>query len=37
MAVVGVGSVGGRLAELLAEGGAELVLADIDDRPQRAR
>jgi leucine dehydrogenase len=32
IAVVGVGSVGGRLAELLAEGGAELVLADIDDR-----
>jgi leucine dehydrogenase len=32
VAVVGVGSVGGRLAELLAEGGAELVLADIDDR-----
>ena len=31
VAVVGVGSVGGRLAELLAEGGAELVLADIDD------
>ena len=31
-AVVGVGSVGGRLAELLAEGGAELVLADIDNR-----
>jgi leucine dehydrogenase len=32
VAVVGVGSVGGRLAELLAEGGAELVLADIDER-----
>jgi leucine dehydrogenase len=32
IAVVGVGSVGGRLAELLAEGGARLVLADIDDR-----
>ncbi len=32
VAVVGVGSVGGRLAELLAEGGADLVLADIDDR-----
>jgi leucine dehydrogenase len=32
IAVVGVGSVGGRLAELLAEGGAELVLADIDER-----
>jgi len=31
VAVVGVGSVGGRLAELLAEGGADLVLADIDD------
>jgi leucine dehydrogenase len=31
IAVVGVGSVGGRLAELLAEDGAELVLADIDD------
>jgi len=29
VAIVGVGSVGGRLAELLAEGGAELVLADI--------
>jgi leucine dehydrogenase len=29
VAVVGVGSVGGRLAELLAEGGADLVLADI--------
>jgi leucine dehydrogenase len=32
VAVVGVGHVGGRLAELLAEGGAELVLADIDER-----
>jgi leucine dehydrogenase len=32
VAVVGVGSVGGRLAELLAEAGAELVLADIDER-----
>jgi leucine dehydrogenase len=32
VAVVGVGSVGGRLAELLAAGGAELVLADIDER-----
>jgi leucine dehydrogenase len=32
VAVVGVGSVGGRLAELLAEGGAHLVLADIDER-----
>jgi leucine dehydrogenase len=32
IAVVGVGSVGGRLAELLAEGGAQLVLTDIDDR-----
>jgi leucine dehydrogenase len=32
IAVVGVGSVGGRLAELLAEAGAELVLADIDER-----
>jgi leucine dehydrogenase len=31
VAVVGVGSVGGRLAELLAAGGADLVLADIDD------
>jgi len=31
VAVVGVGNVGGRLAELLAEGGADLVLADIDD------
>jgi leucine dehydrogenase len=32
IAVVGVGSVGGRLAELLAEDGATLVLADIDER-----
>lgn len=32
IAVVGVGSVGGRLAELLVEGGADLVLADIDER-----
>jgi leucine dehydrogenase len=32
VAVVGTGSVGGRLAELLAEGGAQLVLADIDER-----
>jgi leucine dehydrogenase len=32
VAVVGVGSVGGRLAELLAAGGADLVLADIDER-----
>ena len=32
VAVVGVGHVGGRLAELLAEGGARLVLADIDER-----
>jgi leucine dehydrogenase len=32
IAVVGVGSVGGRLAELLTEGGAQLVLADIDER-----
>ncbi len=32
VAIVGVGSVGGRLAELLAEGGAELVLADIVER-----
>jgi leucine dehydrogenase len=32
VAVVGVGSVGGALARLLAEGGAQLVLADIDDR-----
>ena len=32
IAVVGVGSVGGRLAELLAEGGARLVLTDIDGR-----
>jgi leucine dehydrogenase len=30
IAVVGLGSVGGRLAELLAEGGAELVVADVD-------
>jgi leucine dehydrogenase len=32
IAVVGVGHVGGRLAGLLAEGGAQLVLADIDER-----
>ena len=32
IAVVGVGHVGGPLAELLAEGGAKLVLADIDGR-----
>jgi leucine dehydrogenase len=32
VAIVGVGSVGGRLAQLLAEAGAELVLADIDER-----
>jgi leucine dehydrogenase len=32
VAVIGVGSVGGALARLLAEGGANLVLADIDDR-----
>jgi leucine dehydrogenase len=32
VAVVGVGNVGGRVAELLAAGGAELVLADIDER-----
>ncbi len=32
VAVVGVGSVGGRLAELLAEAGARLVLADIVER-----
>jgi leucine dehydrogenase len=32
VAVVGVGSVGGALARLLAEGGAQLVLADIDER-----
>ncbi len=32
VAIVGVGSVGGRLAELLAAGGAQLVLADIDER-----
>ena len=30
IAVIGVGSVGGRLAELLHEGGAELVLADVN-------
>jgi leucine dehydrogenase len=32
IAVVGLGSVGGVLARLLAEGGAELVVADIDER-----
>ena len=32
VAVVGLGSVGGALARLLAEGGAELVVADIDER-----
>jgi leucine dehydrogenase len=32
VAVVGVGHVGGPLAESLARGGAQLVLADIDDR-----
>jgi leucine dehydrogenase len=32
VAVIGVGSVGGALARLLAEGGAQLVLADIDER-----
>jgi leucine dehydrogenase len=32
IAVVGVGSVGGRLAELLAADGAQLLLADIDER-----
>jgi len=32
VAVVGVGHVGGPLAELLAEGGAKLILADIDER-----
>jgi leucine dehydrogenase len=31
VAVVGVGHVGGPLAELLAEGGAKLILADIDE------
>jgi leucine dehydrogenase len=30
VAVIGLGSVGGRLAELLHEGGAELVVADVD-------
>ena len=30
IAVIGLGSVGGRLAELLAEGGAQLVVADVD-------
>ena len=28
--MIGLGSVGGRLAELLHEGGAELVVADVD-------
>ena len=37
VAVVGVGHVGGPLAEALAAGGARLVLADIDERPPRAR
>jgi leucine dehydrogenase len=32
VAVIGLGSVGGRLAEMLAEGGAELVVADVDQR-----
>jgi leucine dehydrogenase len=32
VAVVGVGHVGGPLAELLADGGAKLILADIDER-----
>jgi len=32
VAVVGLGSVGGVLAQLLAEGGAQLVVADIDER-----
>ncbi len=32
VAVIGLGHVGGRLAELLAEGGAELVVADVDPR-----
>jgi leucine dehydrogenase len=30
IAVIGLGSVGGRLAEMLAEGGAQLVVADVD-------
>lgn len=30
VAVIGLGSVGGRLAEMLAEGGAELIVADVD-------
>ena len=30
IAVIGLGSVGGRLAELLHDGGAELVVADVD-------
>lgn len=30
IAVIGLGSVGGRLAELLHEGGAELIVADVD-------
>jgi leucine dehydrogenase len=32
VAVIGLGSVGGRLAELLHEGGARLVCADVDSR-----
>jgi leucine dehydrogenase len=32
VAVIGAGHVGGRLAELLAEGGADLVIADVDPR-----
>ena len=30
--MIGLGSVGGRLAELLHAGGAELVVADVDQR-----
>lgn len=32
VAVIGLGSVGGRLAELLHAGGAELIVADVDQR-----
>ena len=28
--MIGLGSVGGRLAEMLHEGGAELIVADVD-------
>ena len=37
VAVIGLGHVGGRLAELLREGGAQLVVTDVDPRQARAR